>query len=85
MRLWCSLSRNAVEIWRIPLVTYYETMTEVMGRWGCCVMIVGQISRLAPLARDDRVEWLARDNRGEWVARDDRVEWVARDDSLIVI
>ena len=41
-----------------------------------CVMIVGQISRLAPLARDDRVEWLARDDRGEWVDRDD---------SLIVI
>ena len=41
----------------------YERMTEGNGEVGLlCVMIVGQISRLAPLARDDRVEWVARDD-----------------------
>ena len=38
---------------KLPL--FYETMTEGNGEVGLlCVMIVGQISRLAPLTRDDR-------------------------------
>ena len=51
--LGCIVLFSGIVSEKLPL--FYETMTEGNGEVGLlCVMIVGQISRLAPLTRDDR-------------------------------
>lgn len=57
VRLQCGLSRNAVENWRTPLVTYYEFVvsekqcefSETMFVLGCIVLFFAIVSEKWPL------------------------------------